>query len=409
MDLDLHLEKYANLIVRKGLNLQPGEKLLVRCNADGLPLVRHIAREAYKAGVLDLKLLFQDDQLALDRYLFAPEAAFEVYPEYEVDYAEALFQDSYQFLALSAANPELLKDADPERISKYQKVSGEATRRLKKYTMENMNKWCVAGVAGEAWAKAVFPELSADEATAKLWENIFKATRLDQPDPLAAWEEHDESLKRHIEFLNKMAFDQLIFEGPGTQLEVGLVEGNRWEGGASQSQSGTWFFPNMPTEEIFGMPHADKVNGTLAATMPLSLRGQLVNDFRFTFKDGRVVDFEAGEGKEILQGLLDTDEGARRLGEVALVAHHSPISATGILFKNTLYDENASCHFALGQAYAENLPGATERNEEENRKLGMNNSIIHTDFMVGSEEVTVTGITPQGQRVVLLKDGDWQI
>lgn len=157
------------------------------------------------------------------------------------------------------------------------------------------------------------------------------------------------------------------------------------------------------------MPHADKVNGTLAATMPLSLRGQLVNDFRFTFKDGRVVDFEAGEGKEILQGLLDTDEGARRLGEVALVAHHSPISATGILFKNTLYDENASCHFALGQAYAENMPGASERSEEENRKLGMNNSIIHTDFMVGSEEVTVTGITPQGQRVVLLKDGDWQI
>jgi aminopeptidase len=409
MDLENSLEKYAELIVHTGLNLQAGEKLMIRANAEGLELVRKVAKAAYQAGVVDVKLLFQDDQLSLTRYLHAPDSAFETYPEYEVEYTEALYKDGYQILVLSGVDPELLKTADPKRISTFQKTAGIATKRIQHYTMENKNKWCVVGAATNGWAKSAFPDLPAEEAKARLWQNIFKATRVDQEDPVAAWQAHDEELKRHMDFLNEAKFEKIVFEGPGTDLVVGLAEGNRWDGGSGKSQAGVSFFPNMPTEEIFSMPHADKVNGKITATLPLSLRGQLVDKFWFKFEDGKVTDFDAAQGKEILQGLLDTDEGARRLGEIALVAHHSPISQTGVLFKNTLFDENASCHLALGQAYSDTMQGATGRTEEENRKLGMNDSMIHTDFMVGSDQVTVTGIRRDGSQVVLLKDGDWQI
>lgn len=409
MDINHNLEKYADLIVNIGLGLHKGDKLSIRMSEDSLPLARLVAKKAYQNGVSDVRLDFSDDTITLDRYLEASDEAFETFPEYLVDFNENLFKDNYNVVNLFAPNPDLLKPADPARIAQWQKVAGKASKRIQHYTMQNKVKWCIAAVACPAWAEAAFPDLTLEEGMKKLWENILMATRVDQPDPIAAWEEHDLSLKAHRKFLNDARFDRIHYKGPGTDLMVGLVKNHVWEGGSGFSQKGDRFFPNIPTEEVFSMPDADRVDGTLRATMPLSVRGQIVDKFHFTFKDGMVVDHDAEVGKQILDDLLDMDEGAKRLGEIALVADNSPISNTGILFKNTLFDENASCHFALGAAYSENLEGASGRSEEENRKLGMNNSLIHVDFMVGAKDVTVTGIKEDGTEIVLLKNGDWQI
>jgi aminopeptidase len=409
MDQNNMLEKYADVIVNIGLNIKAGDKLAIRLTEEALPLARLVVRKAYEKGALNVRLDFMDDQMTLDRYLYGSDAVFGYLPDYEVTYREAIFKDGYNVLNLETPNPELLKSADPKRIAGWQKLSGMKWKPIIHFTMQNEVKWCVAGVAGKAWAAAAFPELPGEQAMAKLWEYIFMAERIDQPDPVEAWKEHDARLKAHKTFLNHARFSKLHYQGPGTDLLVGLPKNHNWEGGSAISQSGEVFFPNIPTEEVFSMPDADHVDGTLAATMPLSVRGQIVDKFGFTFKDGKVGDYYAQVGKPILDDLLTTDEGSKRLGEVALVAANSPIANTGILFKSTLFDENASCHFALGAAYSENLVGATERSEEENRRLGMNNSVIHVDFMVGSKDVTVTGIQEDGTEIILLKNGDWQI
>lgn len=409
MDLNKNLEKYADLIVNIGLNLHAGDKLAIRMSEHSLPLARLVAKKAYQKGVSEIDLDFSDDAITLDRYLYAPDEAFETLPEYRIDFLENRFKDNYNVLSLAAPNPDLLKPADPAKIAQWQKVAGKAGKRTMQYTMQNRVKWCIAAVACPAWAAAAFPQLAPEEAMLKLWKNIFLATRIDQDDPIQAWEDHDQALKKHEAFLNEARFDRIHYKGPGTDLVVGMVKNHVWKGGSGFSQKGDRFFPNMPTEEVFSMPDADRVDGILRATMPLSVRGQIVDDFHFTFKDGKVIDYDAKVGKQILDDLIAMDEGAKRLGEIALVAANSPISNTGVLFKNTLFDENASCHFALGAAYSENLVGATSRSEEENRKLGMNNSLIHVDFMVGSKDVTVTGIKEDGTEIVLLKDGDWQV
>ena len=327
MDLNKNLEKYADLIVNTGLGLHAGDKLSIRMSEYSLPLARLVAKKAYQNGVSDVRLEFSDDTILLDRFLHAPEEAFEKFPEYQVDYNENLFKDDYHVLGLYAPNPDLLKPADPARIAQWQKVAGKAMKRIQNYTMQNKVKWCVTAVASPAWAAAAFPELAEEEAMQKLWENIFKATRVDQDDPIQAWEKHDQELKKHETFLNEARFDTIRYEGPGTDLVVGMVKNHVWKGGSGYSQKGDRFFPNIPTEEVFSMPDADRVDGTLRATMPLSVRGQIVDDFHFTFKDGKVVDYDAKVGKQILDDLLETDEGAKHLGEIALVADNSP-SAT---------------------------------------------------------------------------------
>ena len=409
MSIEKNLEKYAELIVVTGLNIHPGDNIALRFSVDGLELARKIAKKAYQRGAKNVELFFNDDEMTLDRYLYASDDAFVDVPAYKVEYTEALYKDNTHVLNLHAPNPDLLKAADPKRIADWSKIVSLANKPVQKYTMQNLVKWTIAAVPSDAWVEAVFPELPLEEGREKLWQSVFDATRVSEEDPIKAWEAHEKALKAHETYLNDANFEKLYFHGPGTDLEVFLVEGHHWMGGSSIHAGGDQFFPNIPTEEVFTMPHADKVNGTLKATMPLSVRGQLVTDFHFTFEHGKVVDFDANEGKQILEDLLNTDEGARHLGEVALVAHNSPISNTGILFKNTLFDENASCHFALGASYAENLDGSRDRTTEENRALGSNDSLIHVDFMVGSADVTVTGVKHDGTEVVLLKDGEWQI
>lgn len=409
MNLQHNLTKYAELIVRVGLNVQPGDNILLRLDVNGLPLAREIAKKAYALGVHHIHPVFSDDVLTLARYQLAEDAAFGSLPGFMTDFTEAAYQNNFHVLSLVAPNPELLKDADPKRISKWQKVASRAGERVMKYVMENRVKWSIAALPSPAWAGAVFPGVPEEKAIDKLWAAIFAATRVDQDDPVAAWEAHDRQLRRHVQVLNGYAFEKLLFTAPGTDLTVYLPQGHRWMGGSSVCANGVRFMPNIPTEEVFTMPHAYKVDGTLAATMPLSTRGRIIDGMRFVFKDGAVVEFSATQGEEILKDMLDTDEGARRLGEVALVADDSPISNMGLLFRNTLFDENAACHFALGSAYAENHVRGKDMTPEEKREAGMNDSITHVDFMVGGPQLQVTGVQPDGTQVPIFVDGNWAV
>lgn len=407
MDLKNNLKKYARLISEVGLNLKEGDNLQITFNVWGLELAREVADRAYELGVKQVVLHFRDEAMDLSFYNKAWDV--EYYPDFQARYLEELSENKYHRLVIAAGNPALLKNVDPDRVSKAHAIRNRKTAKVMEYTMTNFVKWCIVAVPSKEWADLVFPEAGEAEAVEKLWENIFLATRVDQADPVAAWKEHDRQLKEHEDYLNKANFEKLHYEGPGTDLEVHLVKGHKWVGGSGLSKDGHRFMANIPTEEVFTMPHKDKVNGTLKATMPLALRGQVIEDFSFIFKDGKVTGFVAAQGQKVFESMMDTDEGARRLGEVALVADNSPISNTGVLFRNTLFDENASCHFAVGAAYSENLKGSAEMSEEEKAASGMNASLEHIDFMVGGKDVTVTGVKEGGTKIVLLKDGDWQI
>lgn len=409
MNLQQNIKKYAELILKAGLRLKKGDNLLVLVNEETLPMVREITKQAYQMGVHDVIHDFSDDEMERARYQYGCDEVFSFLPQFKIDFFEKAYEQHYHRLALVAPNPELLKHADPKKIAQWQTIYAKAFRPVMQYIMDGRIKWNVAAHPSKAWAKAVFPALNEDEGIQKLWEIIFEITRINHDNPLEAWEQHSNALKVHQERLNAMQFEKLLYKAPGTNLEVYLPEGHRWLGGAAKTIDGEVFLPNIPTEEVFSMPHAYKVNGTLRATKPLSVRGTIIDGFSFTFKDGLIVSFDAQEGKEVLQDLLNTDEGARRLGEVALVPDDSPISNTKLLFKNTLFDENASCHFAVGNAYSENLPGSTEFTDEQKKAAGMNTSLIHVDFMVGSPELSVIGIKKDGTEVLILDKGNWVV
>lgn len=400
-----YLKNYARLLVETGLNIIPGDSLKISLSEESLPLVRLIADEAYKRGALRIYYDLRDDALTLSRYLHGSDESFASVPEYDVQAELARFEDRTHRLSISASDPELLKDVDSQRISAWRKTAGEAMRPVQELGMANKMKWCVAAVPSEAWAAQVFPDLAPAEAVDRLWELVFAVTRSNTEDPVQAWQEHDAALKHREAFMNDHRFAALRYEAPGTSFEVGLVKHHVWVGGSSPFESGEAFMANIPTEEVFTMPDRNKAEGRLQATLPLSLNGRMVKDFWFEFKDGQVIDFGAAEGEAVLKELLDTDEGARRLGEAALVDVDSPIYRTGVLFKNTLFDENASCHFALGAAYSENLQGSGNLTAEEKLAAGMNDSLIHVDFMVGSEALNITGITEDGQEIPVMRNG----
>lgn len=411
MNFEQTLDNYAQVLLRAGLQLMAGEGLVINLSEDGLPLARRVARLAYQLGAKDVQLNFSDDEMTLAFYEEARDEAIGRYPNYLASHLRDLYDDDYQHLIIRAANPALLKDVSPERIARQNKAVAQANAETgtQNYRMTGRTRWTIGAVASRAWARSVFPHLGEEQAIQKLWQAIFYASRADQADPLEAWRQHDADLHRRRDYLNDKNFTKLLYRGPGTDLEVYLAEGHLWVGGSKESTRGQNFIANVPTEEIFTTPHRARVNGRLRATKPLSLNGTLVEDFSFVFKDGLVVDFEAGKGAETLERQLNQDENSRRLGEIALVQDDSPISNMGIIFNNTLYDENASCHFALGQSYAYAMRGGTEMSAEELAAKGANKSLIHTDFMVGSKEVDVIAVCADGQEVPLLVGGNWLI
>lgn len=403
------LEKYAELAIHTGVNLQENQTLMMNAPVDGGEFARIVARKAYEAGAKQVHINWTDDTIQRLFFENASQEVIETVPQWLVDRNDYFVENGAAVLSIRSTNPDLLNGIDSARIAAYNKAAGEAMKNFRKYTMNDKVSWSIVAIPNTEWAKKVFPNENEEDAVAKLWEQIFTITRVDQEDPLKAWEEHNELLAQTRDYLNNKQFRKLIYKAPGTDLEVALPEGHKWKGGASPSEQGVNFNANIPTEEVFTLPHKYGVNGTVTSTKPLSYGGNLIENFSLTFEEGKVVDFSAEKGYETLQELLNMDEGARRLGELAIVPHQSPISQSGLIFFNTLYDENASCHLALGKAYPSSIKGGADMGEEQLDKNGVNNSIVHVDFMMGSGELDIDGVTEDGTTEPLFRDGNWAI
>ncbi|OJV66122.1 MAG: aminopeptidase [Clostridiales bacterium 38-18] len=407
MNYDKAIEKYAELLVKVGINVQPKEGLIVVSNQWGLPLAREVIRKAYEAGAKHVEYMMGDDEMVIARYQSAKDYVFENFPEWKVELMIKLYEDNYHHLFIIAPDPELLKQIPSDKVAIDQKTASAAMSPATKFRMTGQTKWCIAAVPSEAWAKSVYPERSTEEAIDGLWGKILDATRVSLDNPVEAWQEHDKMLKKYKNFLNEKQFDKLVLKAPGTELEIGLADEHFWMGGSKESWAKDAFVANIPTEEVFTTPHKFRVNGTVKSTKPLSHNGKIVDGFGFTFKEGKVVDYYAEKGKEVLDQLLANDEGASYLGEVALVQDDSPISNTGILFNNTLFDENASVHLALGRAYAYAMRNGSSLSQEELEARGANFSLIHVDFMIGGPEMEIIAYSKDGEATPLFEQGNW--
>ena len=404
---EVRLDRLAEVAVKVGLRLERGQDLLLTAPVEALPLVRRIAVHAYEAGAGVVTPLLSDPELSLARFRHAEEQSFDRAPTWLYDGMGKAFDENTARLAIVGDDPMLLANEDPEKVGRANKANSIAyTPARERITGFNIN-WNIIAWPGTAWAMRVFPELSADEAVSRLADAIFAASRVDTEGAVARWEEHNAALKQRSDWLNGQNFHALHFTGPGADLTVGLADGHEWMGGASQAKNGIICNPNIPTEEVFTTPHAARVEGHVSSTKPLSHQGSLIDDIRVRFEGGRIVEAQASRGEKVLEKLLDSDEGARRLGEVALVPHGSPISQSGLLFYNTLFDENAACHIALGQCYAKCFRDGGSLTREQIAERGGNESVIHVDWMIGSAEIDIDGVHQDGSRVPVFRKGEW--
>jgi aminopeptidase len=401
------LENYADLALKVGLNLQAGQRLIIRAPLGSASLVRLITAGAYQMGARLVDVLWNDEALTLARFQYAPRDSFEEFPTWKTDALTEAAEQGDAVLSIVARDPDLLKDQDPELIAAVQRTADTHMLPFRQKAMADALNWSIVSVPEPAWAAKIFPDDSFEGQISKLWDTIFKVCRVDQVDPVAAWEKHLAQLAAKRDFLNDKQFTALIYRAPGTDLTVGLPENHVWAGGRKETLSGIPFIPNVPTEEVFTMPHKDKVNGVVASTRPLSYGGILIDKFSLTFENGRVVKVTAEKGETVLRRLIESDEGASRLGEVALVPYSSPISQTGLLFYNTLFDENAASHLALGRAYRFSVKGGAEMPEEEFAAAGGNLSLAHVDFMMGSKEMDIDGQSSDGRSEPVMRGGEW--
>ncbi|MGM9929797.1 MAG: aminopeptidase [Bacillus sp. (in: firmicutes)] len=406
-DFQKNLEKYAELAVKVGVNIQKGQTLVVNSMLDGAELVRLITKKAYEAGAKNVIVNFSDDTINRLKFEYADDDVFKEYPKHRAAEQNELAENGAAYLSVISSSPDLLKGIDPQRIANNQKASGQALSKFRSYVQSDKISWSIVAVPSQAWANMVFPDAPEQERIALLWDAIFKATRIDQEDPIAAWKQHNENLHTKVDYLNAKHYKKLHYKAPGTDLTIELPEKHIWCGAGSVSEAGVDFMANMPTEEVFSMPSKTGVNGVVSSTKPLSYGGNIIDKFSLTFENGRIVDVKAEVGEEILKHLVETDEGSHYLGEVALVPHHSPISESNILYYNTLFDENASNHLAIGSAYAFNLEGGKTMSREELNANGANESITHVDFMIGSDQMDIDGITEDGTAEPIFRNGNW--
>ncbi|SER89051.1 aminopeptidase [Gracilibacillus ureilyticus] len=404
------LEKYASLALQTGVNLQRGQGLLVQAPIEAIEFVRIVVKKAYEAGAKNVHVEWKDDELTYLKMKHAPMDVLETFPEWRKDAMTSMVKDGYAVLNIYGENPDLLQDIDGKRMAAVTKASSTALKEYRDFMMNDRARWSIVGYPTKDWAVKIYPELNPDEAKDKLWQEIFRIARIDQEDPIRAWEKHNQTLKNAREYLNEKKYKQLHFTAEGTDLTIGLPDGHIWHGGAATAVDGVTFNPNIPTEEVFTMPHKYQVNGKVTSTKPLSFQGQLIENFTLTFEDGKVADYTCEKGEEALKHLLEADEdGAARLGEVAIVPHESPVSQAGIIFFNTLFDENASCHIALGKAYPTNIKGGSDMDEASMDANGVNDSIVHEDFMIGSENMNIDGVTASGEREAIFRNGTWAV
>ncbi|MDF2981842.1 MAG: hypothetical protein K0Q69_1614 [Devosia sp.] len=401
------LDKLAEVAIKVGLQLQPGQDLVLTAPMAALPLVRKITEHAYKAGAGIVQPIFSDEEITLNRYRYAADASFDKAPGWLFEGMAKAFDGNAARLAISGDNPMMLASEDPAKVARANRATSIAYKpALEKITGFDIN-WNIVSYPNASWAKLVFPNDPEEVAVKKLADAIFAASRVDVEDPIGAWKAHNARLKERWTWLNGQQFASLHYTGPGTDLTIGLADEHRWKGGASEAKNGITCNPNIPTEEVFTTPHSQRVEGYVRSTKPLSHNGTLIADIEVKFEGGRIVEAKASKGEAVLQKVLDTDEGSRRLGEVALVPHSSPISKSGVLFYNTLFDENAASHIALGQCYADCFINGTKMSPDEIASRGGNKSLIHIDWMIGSDKIDIDGLKADGSKVPVMRKGEW--
>jgi aminopeptidase len=401
------LHHYAELAVKIGVGLQPGQRLMVRAPIEAAPLVRLITQVAYQAGARLVDFIWHDDAISLARFQYAPRDSFEEYPTWQADALLQLAQNGDAVLSIVATDPDLLKDQDPDLVALTQRVAQTHLLPFRRKAMADEINWCVMSIPIASWAAKIFPDSPPEEQMTRLWPTIFRMCRVDQPDPVAAWQEHVANLTTRQNYLNAKRYTALKYIAPGTDFTLGLPQGHLWCSAQSHTPTGIPFIANVPTEEIYTLPHKGRTEGVVASSKPLSYAGVLIEDFSLTFQAGRIVNVTARKGEAILKKLIETDDGSARLGEVALVPHSSPISQSGLLFYNTLFDENASCHLAVGRAYPTCLENGPQMSDEEFAAAGGNNSLVHVDFMIGSDRMDIDGLTADGQAEPVMRGGEW--
>jgi aminopeptidase len=406
-EFERKLDRLAQVAVHSGLGLAAGQELVMTATLDAVRLVRRITEHAYKAGASLVTVLYTDEESALLRFRYGADATFDAASGWLYEGMAQAFRKGAARLAITGNDPALLSREDPEKVSRANRANSKAYRPALELIVRHDINWCIVACATPAWAGAVFPNLPPDEAQSRLWDAIFAASRADRPDPVAAWKDHDAKLHARADHLNERRYSALHFKGPGTDLRVGLSDGHLWLGGGTTAHNGRYCIPNMPTEEVFTTPHKDRVEGKVTATKPLSYQGTMIEGISVKFQGGKIVEAHATRGEQVLQKMIDTDEGARRLGEVSLVPHSSPIAASGLLFNNTLFDENAACHIALGQAYSSCLKDGDKLTPEQLAARGANTSLIHVDWMIGSQHIDVDGIGEAGALEPVMRAGEW--
>lgn len=406
-EFENHFQKYAELIVKVGVNVQQGQEVFVTGSVDNAKLVRLVASKAYDAGASNVHVDWTDDSLSRLKYEKAADEVFANFPEWETGKRNSFVERGAAFISIVSSSPDLLKGIDSARISSFQKASGQGLKEFRRAIQADKVSWTVVAAASPQWAQKVFPEADEAEAVKLLWKAIFDSVRLHTADPVKAWEEHNATLHTKGEKLNDFHFQKLHYTAPGTDLTIELSEKHIWVAAGSTNINNVPFMANMPTEEVFTVPLKTGTNGYVSSTKPLSYGGNVIDNFKITFENGRIVNVEAGEGEEILKQLVEMDEGSHYLGEVALVPHESPISQSNILFYNTLFDENASNHLAIGSGYAFNIEGGKTMSPEELEENGVNASITHNDFMIGSAEMDIDGIMKDGTVVPVFRKGNW--
>ena len=406
-EFEQKLSRLAEVAVHVGLGLGPGQQLVMTATLDAVALARRITEQAYKAGATLVTTLLGDEESTLLRYRHAPDASFDVAASWLYEGMAQAYRNGAARLAIAGGNPALLSEQDPEKVSRANRAASKAYRPAMELITRHDINWTIVSCATPAWAKAVFPDLPQDKAMRRLWDAIFAASRADRTDPVAAWKAHDDKLHAWANRMNGKRYAALHFKGPGTDLKVGLADDHLWLGGGTTAGNGRYCIPNMPTEEVFTTPHKDRVEGQVTSTKPLSHQGTMIDGICVRFVGGRIVEAHASRGEQVLERMIDTDDGARRLGEVSLVPQSSPIAASGLLFNNTLYDENAACHIALGQAYSNCVKDGDKLKPDELQARGANESLIHVDWMIGSGKIDVDGLTSEGKAEPVMRQGEW--
>jgi len=407
MDTNL-LEKYARTIIKTGLNLQANQLLVIASPIECAQFTRLVAQIAYQEGAKDVIIQWQDELFSKVRFLYAPEEVFLEFPAWQKEYYLFYAHQGAAFLSISASDPELMKEVNPEKIMKAQKTRATALQEYRERLMSNKNTWCVVSIPTVSWAKKVFPHLDEKDAIENLWDSIFMTVRVNTENPEVAWNEHKANLRKRVDLLNSLDLKSLHYRNSlGTDLIIELPENHLWLGGAEKTPNGIEFIANMPTEEVFTLPKKTGVNGTVVSSRPLNYNGNLIEQFSLRFEGGRIVDFSAKRGYETLKHLIETDEGSHYLGEVALVPFDSPISNSNILFFNTLFDENASCHLAIGKAYPVCIDNGENLSQIELEELGVNDSLVHVDFMIGTNDLEITGIKVDGKEISIFNNGNF--